>query len=1059
MKRTMLITSVVFSIIVTVSASAATQEYMFLVDQSTVVQTGDIAGVHETHRVTGQFQLSVDLAAQTATFNWVDATLSESPFLYTRSLDQLFFMTQLIATVVNSTTIEFVSPWLAPCPDVRLTLTLGADSVHLTGGYCECMADGFCYELDAVAAKVPAGWTYQYFDDFKTDKAKVDSYTHSVFWPAQAFPPPEPYLYYCPNTSGDRALAFMDYAGQPAHLGYQFPIPSTTHIRRMVTGTLKIDVQFPENSYVSQSPPGYLLYSLSSNGRNWSTPQELPAGHNQIPLESLQGTCYVIFLGTKVTIDNLAVHLHSPPATIYVPGDFPTIQQAIDAAGDGDVIEVAPGTYQGPENRDIVFRGKAITLRSAAGPESTIIDCEASNGSGGSGSAGKQHRGFYFHQAETADSVLRGFTIINGRIRGCEIPPDDMRWNLNPAHPIGGGIYCEYGSPTIVDCVVRNCATEVGGGIGCVGGQPIIVDCLIEDCTAGGCGPAESGGRGGGIGLIRQTDAKINNCIIRNNTLYHNGSGAGIYARRAAAVVTNCEISSNGPRVEDGFMIGGGVYASDPQTKLILRNCIFSNNSAVAGAAVYARLGPDIPGCPEEDCPRCRVRLTNCTVAHNRLISGPWARPTPDGAIQSDGADIKIKNSIVWYNNDLQIWLVDPPANPVVYSDVQGGYPGIGNIDPPPLFAPTGIPDYHLQSVYGRYYPPTGDWVIDSAHSPCIDTGDPADPVANEPLPNGKRINMGAYGGTTQASKGRARMVYHVDGIDGSDSNNGLAKENAFATIQRGIDASKHGDVVMVWPAVYTEDVAFDGKAITVQSAADAAVVVAQSDYAFSFFAAEPPATVLRNFVITNSPQGAIYCDNGASPTLTNLTIAGNNYGIAAWPGTNPNISNCILWDNAFGDLSERCTARYCCIQRPTLHEGPGNISKDPLFADPDNADYHLRSTSGRYWPDHNVWVIDEKTSPCIDAGDPRAYPKKERMPNGGRLNIGAFGSTPYASMGQWPLKGDIDRNGLVNWTDFALVAQTWLDSLPWAPLELAEPDIIMPTDGIVIPAPGRNKN
>jgi len=73
-------------------------------------------------------------------------------------------------------------------------------------------------------------------------------------------------------------------------------------------------------------------------------------------------------------------------------------------------------------------------------------------------------------------------------------------------------------------------------------------------------------------------------------------------------------------------------------------------------------------------------------------------------------------------------------------------------------------------------------------------------------------------------------------------------------------------------------------------------------------------------------------------------------------------------------------------------------------------------------------------------------------MPHGGRLNMGAYGGTPHASMSKWPLKGDINEDGVVNMKDFVLMAESWLDSLPWTPRVLREEaETVMPMDGSVI--------
>ena len=535
--------------------------------------------------------------------------------------------------------------------------------------------------------------------------------------------------------------------------------------------------------------------------------------------------------------------------------------------------------------------------------------------------------------------------------------------------------------------------------------------------------------------------------------------------------------------------------------------------------------------------------------------------------------------------------------------------------------------------------------------------------------------------------------MFHVDAVHGDNSNDGLTRESAFATIQYAIDMAADDSTVLVWPGVYNEQVDFKGKVITVQSAGDAAVVQTDTGYAFSFHSGEGVGSVLKNFVIRDSEYG-IFLTNGSSPTISNLTIVDNDYGINANDGADPNISNCIFCNNTYGDLFG-CQATYSCLQDGS--PGEGNINTYPLFANPVNGDYHLISERGRYVPvdptlppwtepvhlaelndaqgnkaaspclssdglsmyfhryipslglvciveatrtmpageftservltellgggpgvaapwisqdglrlyytestvDSNrmkmaerpstsdtwtpvrtfdelhtgneagtqptltgdelqiffhsprpggagssdiwmatrssigevfgnirplyeintsqyegspcvlpdgltlyftgvdlpghpgtctfkatrasvngtfgniqviefanysdvsniphvtadertiyftsssngvytseliegQWVLDSTTSPCVDAGNPVINPADERMPNGGRVNMGAYGGMGSASMSEWPVKGDINRNGVVNLADFAILANNWLDSLPW---------------------------
>jgi hypothetical protein len=92
-------------------------------------------------------------------------------------------------------------------------------------------------------------------------------------------------------------------------------------------------------------------------------------------------------------------------------GDFATIQAAILAAQDWDIIELADGVFQGDGNRDIVYGGKSLTVRSQSGdPEDCIIDC--------SDSRVEYHRGFYFQDGEDSNARLENVTIQNGTAGG-----------------------------------------------------------------------------------------------------------------------------------------------------------------------------------------------------------------------------------------------------------------------------------------------------------------------------------------------------------------------------------------------------------------------------------------------------------------------------------------------------------------------------------------------------------------------------------------------------------------------------------------------------------------
>ncbi|MCF7957562.1 MAG: hypothetical protein K9M57_03840 [Phycisphaerae bacterium] len=213
--------------------------------------------------------------------------------------------------------------------------------------------------------------------------------------------------------------------------------------------------------------------------------------------------------------------------------------------------------------------------------------------------------------------------------------------------------------------------------------------------------------------------------------------------------------------------------------------------------------------------------------------------------------------------------------------------------------------------------------------------------------------NNGGYINKIWADNGGFPL--HVDTIGGSDNNDGFSRETAFATINKGVTEAVEDETVLVWPGVYNEDVDFVGKAITVKSAADAAHIVAAGNYAVSFHNGEGADSLLENFVIRDSFDGihVVAC----TPTIKNVTVVNNDYGIVADTGGAPAISNSILWNNVNGDLTG-CDADDSCVESRigdnidglvgywSFDEGDGTIANDSAFGN------HDGTVNGATWVD-----------------------------------------------------------------------------------------------------------
>jgi parallel beta-helix repeat protein len=273
---------------------------------------------------------------------------------------------------------------------------------------------------------------------------------------------------------------------------------------------------------------------------------------------------------------------------------------------------------------------------------------------------------------------------------------------------------------TVIEGTVRGLGTGAtlshvtvrgeGTGIHVEGGEsPEILNCTI---TTGNSGPGVS---------CRASSPVLTNCTITGNSAP--GGGVRCYDS-SAPVLTNCTITENP---------GGGVncMGSSP----VLTNCTITGNSAHDGAGL---------SCYDSSSPV----LTNCTITGN---SARWG-----GGVDCSNSSPVLTSCIVWSNVGGSVYFSGSSNPQISFSCIEGGWPGVGNIDADPLFADPNNGDYHLKSQTGRWDPNSQSWVEDVVTSPCVDAGDPRICAWEEPNPSACIVDMGAYGGTTEASKSLA---------------------------------------------------------------------------------------------------------------------------------------------------------------------------------------------------------------------------------------------------------------------------------------------------------------
>jgi predicted outer membrane repeat protein len=227
--------------------------------------------------------------------------------------------------------------------------------------------------------------------------------------------------------------------------------------------------------------------------------------------------------------------------------------------------------------------------------------------------------------------------------------------------------------------------------------------------------------------------------IIGNKSAFYAGA-VRLYA--SSASFSNVRLSDNLCTTKSG---AGALYLR--KSTPVLKNVLICNNQAKNGGAVYAA--------------QSSFSLINLTIVSNK------AEETGGALLLSGGNNVKIRNTIIW-GNEAGTGSTFAFKKTAGYDTITVTYSDIDTLNKNWLFTGdstdeeisinwdkgTIFQDPLFSSVYERNY---------KLHhaSPCIDSGDPFDDFSLEPEPNGERINMGAYGGTAQAT--RTGIPTHVE--------------------------------------------------------------------------------------------------------------------------------------------------------------------------------------------------------------------------------------------------------------------------------------------------------
>jgi predicted outer membrane repeat protein len=380
-------------------------------------------------------------------------------------------------------------------------------------------------------------------------------------------------------------------------------------------------LEFDATTFTVQANQGAVI-SLTVNGEIIGV-ADATGGPVNVPIlpQSQEGELRITV--TKANYFRYDVRVPIEAGSILVnaqgTGNYPTIQDAIDAASDGGQINLADGIFTGLGNRDLDTHGKELVIESLSGhPADCIIDC--------GGTELEPHRGFRFHTEETATTVVRNITIRNG-------------WGPGECSS-GGGVICEGAAPSLLGLVFQNNTAERGGALLCTGAAPTINRCTFEQNTAM---------TGAGILFDQMSSPWLTLCTFRNNTTE---MGAVACENSSAPHLTSCTFQNN------VGVHGAGLFCQSG-SNAVLMSCAFSGNSTEpgmngqGGAAAFVDASPTLTRCNfydnaaesrggAVDCENSQAALTYCNFAGNAGASG--------GALALTLSDVAVRGCTFYAN-------------------------------------------------------------------------------------------------------------------------------------------------------------------------------------------------------------------------------------------------------------------------------------------------------------------------------------------------------------------------------------------------------------------------